>query len=120
MERNITEPLGGAYDLDARRRTESFRRIDLEIEQISGESLSKAERRSPTIQDRALYIYTSGTTGLPKAAKVSHARIMQWSHWFAGMMNAQPADRMYNCLPMYHSVGGVLAPGAIWSPAAPL
>ncbi len=90
-----------------------FRRIDLEIERTSGEPLSNAEGRPPTIEDRALYIYTSGTTGLPKAAKVSHARVMQWSHWFAGMMNAQPPDRMYNCLPMYHSVGGVLAPGAI-------
>ena len=29
------------------------------------------------------------------------------------MMAARPADRMYNCLPMYHSVGGVLAPGAV-------
>ena len=96
---------GGEHD--------SFTRIDLEIERTSGALLSKAERRPPTIEDRALYIYTSGTTGLPKAAKVSHARIMQWSHWFAGMMNAQPTDRMYNCLPMYHSVGGVLAPGAI-------
>ncbi len=67
----------------------------------------------PTIEDRALYIYTSGTTGLPKAANVSHARVMQWGHWFAGMMDAQPTDRLYNCLPMYHSVGGVLAPGAI-------
>ena len=66
-----------------------------------------------TIEDRALYIYTSGTTGLPKAANVSHARVMQWSHWFAGMMDTQPADRMYDCLPMYHSVGGVLAPGAV-------
>jgi fatty-acyl-CoA synthase len=28
------------------------------------------------------------------------------------MMGAQPADRMYNCLPMYHSIGGVLVPGA--------
>jgi fatty-acyl-CoA synthase len=37
---------------------------------------------------------------------------MQWSHWFAGMMDAQPEDRMYNCLPMYHSIGGVLVPGA--------
>ena len=51
--------------------------------------------------------------GLPKAAKVSHARVMQWSHWFAGMMEVQPTDRMYNCLPMYHSVGGVQAPGAM-------
>ena len=91
----------------------SFRRIDPEIEQHSGETLSGAERRPVTIEDRALYIYTSGTTGLPKAANVSHARVMQWSHWFAGMMDVRPADRMYNCLPMYHSVGGVLAPGAM-------
>jgi fatty-acyl-CoA synthase len=89
------------------------RRIDLEIEQKSGASLGKEERRSPDIEDRALYIYTSGTTGLPKAANISHARVMQWGHWFAGMTGAQPTDRLYNCLPMYHSVGGVLAPGAI-------
>jgi fatty-acyl-CoA synthase len=38
---------------------------------------------------------------------------MQWSHWFAGMMDVQPIDRMYNCLPMYHSVGGVQAIGAM-------
>lgn len=77
------------------------------------EELSPTERRSVTIEDRALYIYTSGTTGLPKAANVSHARIMQWGHWFQGMLDLQPQDRLYNCLPMYHSVGGVLAPGAI-------
>jgi fatty-acyl-CoA synthase len=65
-----------------------------------------------TVEDRALFIYTSGTTGLPKAAIVSHARVLQWSYWFAGMMDAQPSDRMYNCLPMYHSIGGVLVPGA--------
>jgi fatty-acyl-CoA synthase len=29
------------------------------------------------------------------------------------MMGAGPGDRMYNCLPMYHSVGGVLATGAV-------
>ena len=61
----------------------------------------------------ALLIYTSGTTGLPKAANVSHARILQWSYWFAGLMNTQPSDRLYNCLPMYHSTGGVSAIGAV-------
>ena len=66
----------------------------------------------PTLDDRALYIYTSGTTGLPKAAAVSHQRLMQWTHWFAGMMEIVPSDRMYCCLPMYHSIGGVVAIGA--------
>ena len=86
---------------------------DRYLDRYSGEALNASERRPVSIQDRALYIYTSGTTGLPKAANVTHARLMQWSHWFAGMLGAQPSDRMYNCLPMYHSVGGVLAPGAI-------
>jgi fatty-acyl-CoA synthase len=29
------------------------------------------------------------------------------------MVDTGPSDRMYNCLPMYHSVGGVLATGAV-------
>ncbi len=91
----------------------SWPRLDLEIEATPGDPLREDEKRATTIEDKALYIYTSGTTGLPKAAQVSHARVMQWGHWFAGMMGAQPADRMYNCLPMYHSVGGVQVPGAI-------
>jgi fatty-acyl-CoA synthase len=67
----------------------------------------------PRLQDRALHIYTSGTTGWPKAANVSHHRIMLWSHWFAGMMDVRPNDRMYDCLPMYHSIGGIVAIGAM-------
>jgi fatty-acyl-CoA synthase len=90
-----------------------FPRVDLDVEPRAGGPLAGAERRPLTIEDSALYIYTSGTTGLPKAAKVSHFRLMQWSHWFAGMMDVRPGDRMYNCLPMYHSVGGVLATGAM-------
>jgi len=39
--------------------------------------------------------------------------VMEWSHWFAGMTDAGPDDRMYDCLPMYHSVGGVVAVGAM-------
>ncbi len=87
-------------------------RIDQAIEACSAEPVSAAERPAPSLADRALYIYTSGTTGLPKAALVSHHRLMQWSHWFAGLMDITPADRMYDCLPMYHSVGGVVATGA--------
>jgi fatty-acyl-CoA synthase len=88
-------------------------RIDLELDRHSGRKLTSVERRPVTIRDLALYIYTSGTTGLPKAAKINHYRIMQWSYWFAGMMNTRSSDRMYDCLPMYHSVGGVVATGAV-------
>ena len=90
-----------------------FPRIDEEIALYSDDRLDRLEYRPPSMRDRALYIYTSGTTGLPKAASVSHFRLMQWSHWFAGMMDTRPSDRMYNCLPMYHSIGGVVATGAL-------
>ena len=90
-----------------------FDRIDLQVERFSGAPLTQSERRGVKIADRALLIYTSGSTGLPKAANVSHRRLLQWSLWFAGLMNTQPQDRMYDCLPMYHSVGGVVATGAL-------
>src|SRR5206468_11607495 len=90
-----------------------FERIDRAVESLGGDALSDGECQPVTIDDRALYIYTSGTTGLPKAAVISHGRIMQWTHWFAGLMGTAPTDRIYNCLPMYHSVGGVLATGAV-------
>ena len=76
-------------------------------------TLTEGEWRPVTLADPALLIYTSGTTGLPKAAFVSHRRVMMWTHWFAGMMDAGRHDRLYNCLPMYHSVGGVVASGAV-------
>lgn len=90
----------------------SFPRIEFDIQLQPCEKLNTSERSSPGIEDRALYIFTSGTTGMPKAVKISHARVLQWTHWFAGMMGVQPTDRMYTCLPMYHSIGGVLVPGA--------
>jgi len=87
-------------------------RLDREVESLSGTPLDAGEAPLPALADRALYIYTSGTTGLPKAANVSHRRLMQWSHWFAGLTDMRPGDRLFNCLPMYHSVGGVVATGA--------
>ena len=88
-------------------------RIDREIERHSGESLVASERRALTIEDRALFIYTSGTTGLPKAANINHYRLMLASHAFAGVMDTRQSDRMYDCLPMYHTAGGILATGSV-------
>jgi fatty-acyl-CoA synthase len=84
-----------------------------ELARYPGGTLSASERRPVTIHDTALLIFTSGTTGLPKAAKVSHYRILQWSLWFAGLGGFHAGDRMYNCLPLYHSVGGVVAIGSV-------
>lgn len=87
--------------------------IDNAVAGYSGGVIPESQCPLPSITDRALYIYTSGTTGMPKAANVSHYRLMQWSYWFAGLLDTRSTDRMYNCLPMYHSVGGVVAIGAL-------
>jgi len=89
-----------------------FAVLDADLARTSPDALSAADCPLPHHGATALYIYTSGTTGLPKAARVSHYRVLQWSRWFAGMLDTQPADRMYDCLPLYHSVGGVVATGA--------
>jgi fatty-acyl-CoA synthase len=89
-----------------------LQRIDLAVSTLSGRTLLEDERPSVMLGDRALRIFTSGTTGLPKAAEVSHRKIIVWTHWFAGLAGLTAADRLYNCLPMHHSVGGVVAIGA--------
>jgi fatty-acyl-CoA synthase len=88
------------------------RSIDAVLETESPIPLTAADCAPPTTRDRALYIYTSGTTGLPKAAVIRHHRVLQWSYWFAGLLDTDENDRMYDCLPMYHSVGGVVAIGS--------
>jgi len=89
----------------------NFTRIDREIDATPSDEL--AIDRHLTIEDRALYIYTSGTTGMPKAANLNHYRVMLASHAFAGVMDTRGSDRMYDCLPLYHTAGGVVATGAL-------
>jgi fatty-acyl-CoA synthase len=88
-------------------------RIDAAIDLLDGSPLSAAERPALTIEDKALFIYTSGTTGMPKAANINHFRLMLASLAFAGVMDTKPDDRMYDCLPMYHTSGGICATGAM-------
>lgn len=106
-------PTGMRVWLHGRHGSECWPAIEPELARQKSVPLSTTERPVPRRQDRALLIYTSGTTGLPKAANVTHARILEWSFWFAGMMDTKPDDRLYDCLPMYHSVGGVVAIGAM-------
>jgi fatty-acyl-CoA synthase len=88
----------------------TFRHLDERTAASREAPSSLQDCAPPSLSDRALYIYTSGTTGFPRPAAISHFRLMQWTHWFAGMMEVEPADRLYNCLPLYHAIGGILAP----------
>jgi fatty-acyl-CoA synthase len=90
-------------------------RIDVEVETFGAAPLAAGERPVLTINDGALFIFTSGTTGLPKAARITHSRVLRIMFGFAAAANATARDRMYVCLPMYHSNGGVIATGVALS-----
>ncbi len=90
-------------------------RIDAAIDMSDARVPARSRPLPPKRSDRALLISTSGTTGLPKWAKLTHARVLEWSSWFAGMMDVRPEDRLYDCLPLYHSIGGVVAIGSMLS-----
>ncbi|WP_175580215.1 long-chain-acyl-CoA synthetase [Kineobactrum sediminis] len=66
--------------------------------------------RRITAGETALYIFTSGTTGLPKAALVSHRKILAAGHGIGRLgFRIKPGDRLYLCLPIYHITG--MGPG---------
>ena len=78
-------------------------------------ALSFAAHRSGCAASSLLfYIFTSGTTGLPKAARIRHSRFYLGSVSFSVFFHLQQSDRLYSALPLYHSVGGILAVGMSW------
>lgn len=86
-----------------------FERIDEAVASFADGPIAIGDRPALTINDRSLYIYTSGTSGLPKAANVNHFRVLAAMEAFSAIMGMRATDRMYNCLPLYHTSGGVIA-----------
>ncbi|NIG61250.1 long-chain fatty acid transport protein 3 [Pontoporia blainvillei] len=59
------------------------------------------------IMDTCLYIFTSGTTGLPKAARISHLKVLQCQGFYQ-LCGAHQEDVIYLALPLYHVSGSLL------------
>ena len=89
--------------------------LDAALTAQSPMPLDASVRAGLTCKDKALYIFTSGTTGLPKAANITHLRMLFMMYGFAGGLNAKPSDRIYNVLPLYHSAGGICAVGVAFT-----
>lgn len=78
--------------------------LDSKDESIS--SANPVATKEVCMGDTAFYIFTSGTTGLPKAAILSHKRMLITGGMAANMLlRLKSTDRMYNCLPLYHGTG---------------
>jgi fatty-acyl-CoA synthase len=83
--------------------------LDAELMGRSGDPIDPEVRRGMTASEKLFYIYTSGTTGLPKAANISHQRALVMGGGACGAQELDEHDRVYICLPLYHSAGGVMA-----------
>lgn len=59
--------------------------------------------------DKLFYIYTSGTTGYPKAVIIKNSRFLTASFGIRELMQVEPSDILYTCLPLHHFAGGVMA-----------
>ncbi|KAL1772712.1 Long-chain fatty acid transport 3 [Sigmodon hispidus] len=60
-----------------------------------------------SIMDTCLYIFTSGTTGLPKAARISHLKVLQCQGFYQ-LCGVHQKDVIYLALPLYHMSGSLL------------
>ncbi len=77
------------------------------------------ESRQVQVANTAFYIFTSGTTGLPKAARVSHRRMLPAAGMSARyLLRIDENDRMYNCLPLYHGTGLMIGLSAAFTVGA--
>lgn len=94
------------------RAVDGFERLDLRLDALPPQAIPAAGLPTLTNDDKCLFIYTSGTTGLPKAANINHYRVQSIMFGFNAAMRMSVADRIYVCLPLYHTSGGVLAAGA--------
>jgi len=89
--------------------------LDAALATVLPEQFDPVFRAGLTDKDKAFYIFTSGTTGLPKAANISHLRMLFMMYGFAGGLNSGERDRMYIVLPLYHSSGGICAVGVAFT-----
>lgn len=86
--------------------------FEVALQAVSDARPSRDHRAVRKGNDPCIYIYTSGTTGLPKAARMSHARLRRMMRVSLPLAEIVPGDVVYNPLPLYHATGGALGVGA--------
>ena len=77
---------------------------------------SKAQamaRNTPSPSATAVILFTSGSEGAPKGVELSHTNLLANIQQMLAVTDIDDADRLFNCLPVFHSFGltvGTLVP----------
>src|SRR5205085_3050760 len=73
--------------------------------------LGDRSRRDPN--RTAVILFTSGSEGMPKGVELTHTNILANIRQMLAVTDLQDIDRLFTCLPMFHSFGltvGTLLP----------
>ncbi|KAG8230143.1 hypothetical protein J437_LFUL010394 [Ladona fulva] len=81
--------------------------LDPLVSSASSANPSTEEAFKGGFDDCLMYIYTSGTTGLPKAAVITNSRYFFFCTAIFELVGLKGTDRLYTCLPLYHTAGGI-------------
>ncbi|XP_025062489.1 long-chain fatty acid transport protein 6-like isoform X3 [Alligator sinensis] len=101
-------------------KSSSFQHVDTlldKLDNVSDDPVPPHLTAQTSMINTALYIFTSGSTGFPKAAVISHLKILSVCLLFA-QCGAASQDIMYITLPLYHisasliGIGGCIELGA--------
>jgi acyl-CoA synthetase (AMP-forming)/AMP-acid ligase II len=83
--------------------------VEAQVLQTEAVRADDSVRGSTTAPDMAILIYTSGTTGLPKPAIVSWKKCWGGATFPPHWMGLRRTDRLFTCMPLYHSSATLLA-----------
>jgi acyl-[acyl-carrier-protein]-phospholipid O-acyltransferase/long-chain-fatty-acid--[acyl-carrier-protein] ligase len=60
---------------------------------------------SPSSDATAVIVFTSGSEGVPKGVELTHRNILANIRQMLAVTDITDADRVFNCLPLFHSFG---------------
>ncbi|EEP77440.1 conserved hypothetical protein [Uncinocarpus reesii 1704] len=82
--------------------------LESQIMQMEPTRAPDSDRANQEVNSTCMFIYTSGTTGLPKAAIINWGKAMTAATFIYLTMGLRQTDRVYTCMPLYHSTAGLL------------
>ncbi|KAL5338440.1 hypothetical protein BJX70DRAFT_388652 [Aspergillus crustosus] len=87
-----------------------FHTPEIEAQILQTEAIRENDeaRGNAQLRDMAILIYTSGTTGLPKPAIVSWRKSWSGSIFVSTFIELATHDRVFTCMPLYHSSAAIL------------